>query len=429
MFATAALQWDLLRAYWKGVRAMQHLPDEVRLPESFSERLNEISNQLQSSMAKVAPYTIELRESVVDDFQQTLDDLRKRCLAAQSQFCLSNYERHIYPFVLGLRLLAACVALLQAFDGHTDLVVWILLSLQFIVLPLSFVPALTTLVALFVPIFSGHLIVQPVLSWLLSACLPNVVREYTFLTMDWRFIATFLVVDYAQCVYLLFRVPGAEPATLPASHVLRSAAVGLIECKSTSLVILGLLQGRRVDLAAAVADWCFGLTARITDRIAKTGYNWTTLFYPQHRVAHLPVVYQQAHKFHHVLNGTTAFDAHLYGTGVPEEFFCMLLEYTTASLLGVVPPFLNGHNLWLSWTDKLGHTMKTSDVNGQNAHPQHHVVHQRNFGIYAMAIDMIFGTCVNNDDYPMPHGLRARRSVCGPAENRVIRLEFVKDGH
>ena len=37
-------------------------------------------------------------------------------------------------------------------------------------------------------------------------------------------------------------------------------------------------------------------------------------------------VYEHAHKLHHYLHGTNAFDAHIYGNGMPEEFFFMLIE-------------------------------------------------------------------------------------------------------
>ena len=43
--------------------------------------------------------------------------------------------------------------------------------------------------------------------------------------------------------------------------------------------------------------------------------DWATIYYHQHRIAHLPVVYDQSHKFHHYLHDTTPFDAHIYGAG------------------------------------------------------------------------------------------------------------------
>ena len=36
--------------------------------------------------------------------------------------------------------------------------------------------------------------------------------------------------------------------------------------------------------------------------------------------------YDEAHKYHHYLHDTTSFDAHIYGAGAPEEWFCLVLE-------------------------------------------------------------------------------------------------------
>ena len=69
--------------------------------------------------------------------------------------------------------------------------------------------------------------------------------------------------------------------------------------------------------------------------------HWLELFYTQHRIAHLPKVYEHAHKLHHYLHGTLAFDAHIYGNGMPEEFFFLLLELSMGAYLGLMPASLN----------------------------------------------------------------------------------------
>ena len=45
-------------------------------------------------------------------------------------------------------------------------------------------------------------------------------------------------------------------------------------------------------------------------------------------------VYEHAHKLHHYLHGTNAFDAHIYGNGMPEEFFFLVLELCMAIFAG-----------------------------------------------------------------------------------------------
>ena len=65
-----------------------------------------------------------------------------------------------------------------------------------------------------------------------------------------------------------------------------------------------------------------------------------------------------AHKLHHFLHGTLAFDAHIYGNGMPEEFFFMLLELTMGVKLGLMPATLNRLILQYSWDNKNGHTQR-----------------------------------------------------------------------
>ena len=52
-------------------------------------------------------------------------------------------------------------------------------------------------------------------------------------------------------------------------------------------------------------------------------------------------VYEHAHKLHHFLHGTLAFDAHIYGNGMPEEFFFLALELVMGVVWGFPPASLN----------------------------------------------------------------------------------------
>ena len=52
-------------------------------------------------------------------------------------------------------------------------------------------------------------------------------------------------------------------------------------------------------------------------------------------------MYEHAHKLHHYLHGTLSFDAHIYGNGMPEEFFFMLLEVLAGTVYGITPATLN----------------------------------------------------------------------------------------
>ena len=49
--------------------------------------------------------------------------------------------------------------------------------------------------------------------------------------------------------------------------------------------------------------------------------------------------------------------------------------------------------------NKFGHTQKPEDTCGDNFHPDHHIYHMKNFGIYNSLMDMYFGTATNNSKY------------------------------
>ena len=125
-----------------------------------------------------------------------------------------------------------------------------------------------------------------------------------------------------------------------------------------------------------------------------------------------------AHKLHHFLHGTLAFDAHIYGNGMPEEFFFMLLELTMGVKLGLMPATLNRLILQYSWDNKNGHTQKPEDTAGENFHADHHLVHTKNYGIYNSLMDMYFNTATFNDKYRIRPGL-----YCPGAENIVLEVE------
>ena len=74
----------------------------------------------------------------------------------------------------------------------------------------------------------------------------------------------------------------------------------------------------------------YKVTERLAYTVSRQWAHWLELFYHQHRMAHLPKgidkktnlceiyplplkVYEHAHKLHHYLHGTLAFDAHIYG--------------------------------------------------------------------------------------------------------------------
>merc|ERR1712168_1543624 len=98
--------------------------------------------------------------------------------------------------------------------------------------------------------------------------------------------------------------------------------------------------GVTIPLWLWALDAYFQVTQRLSFAISSHWAHWQQLFYHQHRMAHLPKVYEHAHKLHHYLHGTMSFDAHIYGNGMPEEAFFLLTELAIAVYGRVTPAFL-----------------------------------------------------------------------------------------
>jgi hypothetical protein len=231
-------------------------------------------------------------------------------------------------------------------------------SLQFVLLPMSLFVAVTQIIALAPALFIAHLLLYRPLEALVQAVLPAQVAALASLSVDTRFVAAFFVIDQLACVFCLFRVPGhgrSEPMAL--KRVLHSVGFGFLNCKTYFLVLLLHMRAAGVAINGAAAPsarslprshplacaggvWIIDAVLGLSPRLAKVrcapllasreptvrvvpahqlisawGLHWAALFYHQHRLAHMPGVYEDAHKFHHFLHDASAFDAHIYGSG------------------------------------------------------------------------------------------------------------------
>ena len=151
------------------------------------------------------------------------------------------------------------------------------------------------------------------------------------LLINSRLIAAFIVADALCCCYVeMRRVRAGYGGGNKLKHSLAAHAIfGSINTKTAPLLVFVLLANEafEIDLGWLLLDYVFGATKRATAFFSHGSFHWSLLFYHQHRIAHTPIVYEQAHKFHHALHGTTAFDAHVYGgCGLPEEHALLWLE-------------------------------------------------------------------------------------------------------
>ena len=127
--------------------------------------------------------------------------------------------------------------------------------------------------------------------------------------------------------------------------------------------------------------------------------HYSLTFYHQHRMAHLPTIYQHAHKLHHQLHGTTAFDATTFGWGMPEELVILPLELLLLAWTGLPPTMANLHVMTVSLGNKYGHVMLEGGAAIDNFHADHHVIHNKNFGAFHCLLDLYLGTCARPEGY------------------------------
>lgn len=69
-----------------------------------------------------------------------------------------------------------------------------------------------------------------------------------------------------------------------------------------SLILLLLLRGFRLNLTVWLLDALLGVSETLATYSSKYLYRWGIIFYHQHRLAHLPVVYNQVRTHNHVVS-------------------------------------------------------------------------------------------------------------------------------
>jgi len=354
---------------------------------------------LSASLSHHGSLTFDIDSNLIKDFNDDLQNLRtkiKQLIPVQN---FANILRNLV--VVRVLLIAA------ASTGSFGLF-FAVSTLQFVVAPLSLFVGCGMFFALVSPMIAAHYIVYSILQQLT----PLAPQDLQFgLVIDMNFVVTAMLVDQLLCALVAFTPMFCKPRWMGWRRAAWSIGYGFVNSKSQNLAMLLLFEkfGVRLNLTAFLIDWGFSLTSRLADVISGSTVHWAPAFYLQHRMAHLPRVYEHAHKMHHYLHDTTAFDAHIYGSGFPEEWFHLVVETAATVLFGIFPMSLSSHLLNLSWANKIGHTRHLEDGNKEvledkNAHADHHKFHNKNFGIYGAMYDVIFGTNAHRDRQQHPYG-------------------------
>ena len=389
----------------------------IRNPDNLIEKVSSLLDVRQPEQFKL---------TVPADVSREYNAGFERMKTAMRNLHAGEKERLTYRTVLALLVLLRLVCVYTALTGHLTATL-LLSSVQFLIAPYSLFVSLALALALAPPIYLSHYIVFSLLyglSSLLTAGLPSPIlsvlatlQPVTTVTIGPTFISLFFVYDQLCCLYCNYFTPARQ---FSARETLVHAVWGFLNTKTYTLVLLLHMMNAQVTIPVLLwlLDWKLELTLRVSSWLSSSCAHWLELFYTQHRTAHLPRVYEHAHKLHHYLHGTLAFDAHIYGNGMPEEFFFMLLELTMGVQFGLMPATLNRLIMQYSLDNKLGHTQKPEDTAGENFHADHHLVHTKNYGIYNSLMDMYFNTATFNDKYKIKPGL-----YCPGAENLILEVE------
>jgi xanthosine utilization system XapX-like protein len=143
----------------------------------------------------------------------------------------------------------------------------------------------------------------------LLALLPPLPEAFE-LRLGTLFLLAFLIADQAACLFVYLRISDGS-VKLTAGRWLH----GAFNTKTYLVVLFLSLDGVTLSLpllaltslvSRVVGEQLWPVLQRALGLPA-----FAPLFYHQHRLAHLPGVYSQAHKMHHGLHDTTAFDAHV----------------------------------------------------------------------------------------------------------------------
>lgn len=279
--------------------------------------------------------------------------------------------------------------------------------LQFVVAPFSLTGSfirLLTNVSDCIFHYICNALVMLCLTWLITFSGADGLPKWQKLTISPTFAAAFFVIDFAANVFVHMRTS----EEFGFSRMLWHVVYGTFNTKTYFVVVFGCLLGLEMDLLVIVLAGILtyagkekGLHKKCLELIGWPCFE--ICFYVEHRIGHMPVVYQHAHKMHHYLHDTTAFDAHVYGSGMNEEFFWILSEIIPCLLAPSVffPYSLNLDTLYVSWTNKGAHARSAKDVTTEtlgcfdedNFHADHHTLHRANFGSSTgVLLDFYFGT-------------------------------------
>ena len=160
---------------------------------------------LAKRMSKKEEFALTVDKSFVDGYNRGIDDLKNYVKKLWGPCAQVDYRLKQLLFWL-VRFATVAAAFQEQGQEDKNLRRVLLISmLQFIVIPYSLSIALAYGLETVFAIYTGHAIVQPILTVLANAFVPE--KYNVAITISPMFLATFLIIDQLLCFYTLFRSP------------------------------------------------------------------------------------------------------------------------------------------------------------------------------------------------------------------------------
>ena len=254
--------------------------------------------------------------------------------------------------------------------------------------------------------------------------------------MTYLLCGIILLVDFLLCLNSYFKIKHPD-------SFLKQLFVGYLNSKVGIIIILAAMCGNTFSILPLLLQ-AFLVTAVSLQFDSLT---WlfppvAVSFYHGHRINHLPGVYGQSHKMHHILKGVlvlapvfaywswsfsdnadgSPFDAQAVGFALPEATVYNAVD-VLAAFCGIWPVSFGFGYIMLTLMDKSVHARNKST---NEIHVNHHLNPKVNFG------PLIFGLidCVLNTYYPKNHVATADGTIWrierSPTESEIV-VSFVKE--
>ena len=377
------LQVPALRLMFDGIRVMRtSLPADFTAADGFMDGVGgQLPNPEYSLTAEAAAAPIDQWNS---DFAALATDLRKTPvrLSYQMRSALMIAARLVCAFGFWFVPLAwwQCLA--------------VLVGIQLVLAPLSFVPSLGWAIGDF-SFRSGHHVLYFLLGAVWDAVLPEAWASAFNVEINATTCALFVAADVAQCFYASVYGSGNKenmPIVKPAAF-LKSIAWGAVTCRVVPIVQFAMLRGHTFNAALIAIDYAVGGLERTSRALEPLlGLSPLACQYPVHRVGHLPVMYEHAHKGHHrTTQYCTAFESSLLGgVALAEEIVPIVLDTACGALLGTGSHQLNYFSFKSNYFAKMSHTVFPHNTEAEQLHMAHHT--HPGVAFAAPWHDIFFGT-------------------------------------